>query len=246
MDKTLPKNIVLSVQNLCAGYGDYKIVTDISLAIEVGSISILMGPNGAGKSTLLRSIFNLADIHSGEIYYEKEKISDVPAHALLKKGIAFVSQGKINFSTLTIDENIRLGARFLNSAPDIELRIKEVYGIFPQLFDKKSQYAFSLSGGEQQMLAIARALMSQPKMLLMDEPSLGLSPKLVQEVFSLIQKIRDTFGTTILIVEHNLQSLFHVADYGYILVGGKLVAADNCENLKKSDILKKIFVGTLV
>ena len=233
---------LLEIKNLSAGYGEFEILKHINLTLEQGSVSVLMGPNGAGKSTLLKSIFALTHIIEGDICFEHNNISNFPAYKLLDLGIAFVTQGKVNFALLSVKENLLMGAHHISDSDRIKERLEEVFVQFPVL--KQKQYAFSLSGGEQQMLAIGRALMSHPTLLLMDEPSLGLAPKLVKEMFHHITTIRDTFGTTVLIVEHNIKSLLDSADYGFVLVHGKLVASDTCENLKNNTLMKQVFVGT--
>lgn len=233
----------LKIENLNAGYDDLQILKNVDLELEEGTITVLMGPNGAGKSTLLKSIFNLTNITSGHIYFKGNEITGLPAHQLLRKGIAFVSQGKVNFDTMSVEDNLRMGATHIQDKEEIKKRQNEVYDVFPVLKIKKSLYAFTLSGGEQQMLAIGRALMSRPALLLMDEPSLGLAPKLVKEVFEKIQLIKQNFNTTVLIVEHNLKSLMDKADYGYVLLQGEVVAKDSCTNLKDSAIMKKVFIG---
>lgn len=236
---------ILQIKNLSAGYKDLQVLKNVSLNLQEGTLAVLMGPNGAGKSTLLRSIFGLTDLSSGDVFFENKKITKIPASDLLSKGVAFVSQGRVNFSTLNVRDNLLLGAHHLKNTVEVEKRLQEVYSQFPILNEKQREYAFALSGGQQQMLAIGRALMSRPKLLLMDEPSLGLAPKLVKEVFQKIVEIRDHFQTTILIVEHNLKSLLDIADYGYVLVQGEIVAEDSCKALKQSEIIKKVFVGAL-
>lgn len=236
---------ILTIEKLNAGYGELHILKDVSLALQTGTVSVLMGPNGAGKSTLLKSLYNITDIRSGNVFLEGEDITGLPAHRLLERGVAFVSQGRVNFGTMSIQDNLLLGAHHIKDNTLVESRLKEVYTQFPILKERQKEYAFSLSGGQQQMLTIARALMSHPKLLLMDEPTLGLSPKIVKEVFEAIIAIRDAFETTILVVEHNLKSLLDVADHGYILVQGEIVAQGSCATLKKSDLMKKVFVGAL-
>ena len=238
------KNI-LTIKKLNAGYGDLQILEDVSMNLEKGTITVLMGPNGAGKSTLLKSVYNLTNITSGSITYQKHKLTQLSAHKLLNLGIAFVSQGKVNFGTLSVKDNLRLGAHHIKDKQYIEKQLKKVFQLFPILKERQKEYAFTLSGGQQQMLAIARALMSNPSVLLMDEPSLGLSPKFVKDVFAAIANIRDTFDTSILIVEHNIKSLFDIADNAVVLVQGKVVAQDTCQNLKESAIMKQVFVGKL-
>lgn len=234
---------ILQIQNLNAGYGELHILKDVNLELPAGSMSVLMGPNGAGKSTLLKSVYALTTIKDGKVLLEGKNITRLPAHKLLDRGVAYVPQGKVNFGLLTIRENLFMGAHYISDKEELQRRLADVYRQFPVLAQKQKQYAFSLSGGEQQMLAIGRALMSKPKLLLMDEPSLGLAPKLVKTVFESIREIKENFNTTILIVEHNLKSLMDVADYGFILVQGRMVAHDTCSQLKNSDIMQKVFVG---
>ncbi|MBI2990161.1 MAG: ABC transporter ATP-binding protein [Candidatus Magasanikbacteria bacterium] len=236
---------MLEIQHLNAGYADLHILKDLSLKLQKGKISLLMGPNGAGKSTLLKSIFNLAAVNSGNILYKGKNITGFPAHKLLALGIAFVSQGNINFASLSVLDNLLMGVHFLKNKEEIRRRLEEVYFQFPVLKEKERAYAFSLSGGQQQILALGRALMGRPELLLLDEPSLGLAPKLVREVFGYIKEIKERFGTSILIVEHNIKSLIDVADYGFILVHGELLAEGSCTELKNSDIMKQVFVGAL-
>lgn len=237
-------NTLLTIESLTAGYGEIQVLNNVDMSFETGSITVLMGPNGAGKSTLLKSIYNITDIKTGTIRYNGGDITGLPPYALLKHGIAFVSQGRLNFSTLNIRDNLLLGAHRVTDKDDVNKRIEALFDTFPVLRKKQKKYAFSLSGGEQQMLAIARALMSNPTLLLMDEPSLGLAPKLVKEVFEKIVEIKETYDTTIVIVEHNLKTLMKMADYGYILVQGEVVAHDRCDVLKESNVMKQVFVGT--
>lgn len=234
---------ILEIKQLNAGYEEFEILNDISLELRQNKISVLMGPNGAGKSTLLKSIFSLTDIYSGDIFFEGENITGSSAHELLQQGVSFVSQGKINFDRLTVEENLFMGAHYLEDNDMLKQRRSEIYEQFPILSDKKDEYAFSLSGGQQQMLAIGRGLMSHPKLLLLDEPTLGLAPKLVKKVFQHIEQIQQEFDTTILIVEHNLKSLMEVADYGFVLVDGELIAQGKCDKLKDSEVMEKVFVG---
>lgn len=234
---------ILTIEQLQAGYGDLQILKDVSLKVETGTITILMGPNGAGKSTLLKSIFNITDITSGTVTFNDETISGLPTHELVEKGIVFVSQGRVNFSTLTVEDNLLLGAHHISDRAFVQAQLAKIYEQFPILKERRNEYAFSLSGGQQQMVAIGRGLMSNPKLMLMDEPSLGLAPKLVKETFTNIARIRDAFDTSIIIVEHNIKSLMNIADYGFILVQGEVLVHDTCENLQGNPIMKKVFVG---
>lgn len=234
---------MLEIKNLSAGYSDFPVLENVSLALRPGTISVLMGPNGAGKSTLLRSVFNLTNITGGQILLSGKDITRAPAHTLLSLGVSFVSQGRVNFSTLSVRDNLLIGAHALKDSAVIAERLDAVYKQFPVLKEKQRAYAFTLSGGQQQMLAMGRALMTAPKLLLLDEPSLGLSPKLVKEVFAEITRIRERFGTTMLIVEHNLKSLMDIADDGFVMVGGRIIAHDTCAALKGSEVMRQVFVG---
>lgn len=236
---------MLKISNLNAGYADLPVLKDVSLELPSGTMSVLMGPNGAGKSTLLKSIFNLTTVTSGSVWFEGLDITGWPAHKLLSLGIAFVPQGKVNFGALTVRENLELGAHAINNKIEVTERLVKIFEQFPMLLEKERSLAYTLSGGQQQMLAIGRALMSAPKLLLMDEPSLGLAPKLVKEVFQKIREIKEAFGATILIVEHNLKSLLDVADYGFVLVQGEIVAHERCSVLKHLPIMREVFVGKL-
>lgn len=235
---------MIKIYNLNAGYEDLQVLKDVSLELEPGSISVLMGPNGAGKSTLLKSIFNLVEINSGKIEFLNQNITRLPTHELLEVGIAYVPQGRINFGVLTVNDNLLLGAYHIEDRDLVHKNLEQIYGEFPILKEKQNQHAFSLSGGQQQTLALARALMNLPKLLLLDEPSLGLAPKLVKAVFQKIKEINQKFETTILIVEHNLKSVLDIADFGFVMVGGEIIAHDTCQRLKHSEVLKKVFVGT--
>lgn len=234
---------MLKVSNLHSGYEDLQVLKNVSLELKSGSISVLMGPNGAGKSTLLRSIFNLVKITSGQIEFLGEEITGRGTHELLEMGIAYVPQGKINFGNLTVRENLLMGAYHLEDRELIEKNLEHVFQTFPILRERQKQHSFALSGGQQQMLALSRALMNLPKLLLLDEPSLGLSPKFIKEIFAKIKKIREDFEVTILIVEHNLKTALNIADYGLVMVGGGIIAADSCAKLRGSKVLEKVFVG---
>ena len=234
---------MLKINKLQAGYQDLNVLKGIDVELQPGSVSVLMGPNGAGKSTLLKSIFNLVNVTSGSITYRGDDITGLPTHNLIELGIAYVPQGKINFSTLTVKENLLMGAYHLEDKTAVATNLEKVLGAFPQLKDRLASRAYVLSGGQQQMVAMARALMNLPDLLLLDEPSLGLAPKLVKETFAHIRRINKEFSTTVLIVEHNIKSVLDIADYGFVMVNGQIEVADTTENLRSSEILKKVFVG---
>ncbi|MFA5936360.1 MAG: ABC transporter ATP-binding protein [Candidatus Paceibacterota bacterium] len=239
----MKKELLLELKNVYAGYGGENIIHNISLFIDEGEIVTLMGPNGAGKSTILKSIFGLIS-HTGNIFYEGTKILPSP-HDLVKMGIAFVPQGRRVFNNLTVQENIEIGGFALNDKKECTRRASNLFRLFPSLEIKKDELAGNLSGGQQQLLSIARGLMMQPKLLLLDEPTLGLSPKIVKEIFQTIKDINEDQKTAILVVEHNLQSLLPITNRAYVLSHGKIVAFDTGSIIAKSDILSKVFMGKI-
>jgi branched-chain amino acid transport system ATP-binding protein len=235
--------LLLELKNVSAGYGDNKIIHDISLCIDEGEVVTLMGPNGAGKSTILKAIFGLIS-HSGEVFYEGEKIHPIPSD-LIKMGVAYVPQGRRVFNNLTVEENLEIGGFALNDKEECTRRAEQLFHLFSTLHTKRNVYAGSLSGGQQQLLSIARGLMMKPKLLLLDEPTLGLSPKIVKEIFKTIKDINQDQKTAIMVVEHNLHSLLPITDRAYVLAHGKIVASDTGPEIAKSDILEQVFMGKI-
>jgi len=230
---------MLKVNNLSVYYGLIKAVKEISFKVKEGQIVSLIGSNGAGKTSTLSSI--VSDVKkTGEIIYDGYDISKHPTHKVIKDGIALVPEGRRAFINLTVDENLRMGA-FNNDERYEELR-DHMYKLFPRLIDKRYQLAGTMSGGEQQMLAIARALMSSPKLLMLDEPSLGLAPKIIGELFETIVKLRED-GITILLVEQNAYAALDISDYAYVLENGEIVMEDIASNLIKSDEIRKKYLG---
>src|SRR3989338_1885658 len=202
---------MLSIKNLEAGYGKMQILFDINLSIKPNEIAVLIGPNGAGKSTLLKSIFNLIDVYKGSIIFKNKDITKTPTHELIELGISYVPQGRQVFNSLTVKENLEMGAFLTKEKELVEKRMDEVLDVhFPDLRKKIDDYAFALSGGQQQMLAIGRALMQDPQLLLLDEPSLGLAPKVMKELFKKIVKIKEE-GVAIIIVEQNAKQATKIA-----------------------------------
>ena len=235
------KELLLELKNVSAGYTDLKIIHDISMHIDEGEIVALMGPNGAGKSTILKAIFGMIG-HAGDVIYEGAKIHPSPEN-LVKMGVAFVPQGRRVFANLTVQENLDMGGYSLNDDKECKRRSEHLFRLFPILHQKRNEYAGSLSGGQQQLLAIARGLMTNPKLLLLDEPTLGLAPKVVKEIFETIKTINKDQKTAIIVVEHNLHSLLPITDRAYVLAHGKIVASDTGPNIAKSDILERVFMG---
>jgi branched-chain amino acid transport system ATP-binding protein len=228
------------MKHIEAGYGELQILKNVDVLVHPGEIVALIGPNGAGKSTILKAIFGTAKVTSGKIYLRHEDITGIKTYELLRKGISYVPQGRINFGELTVRENLELGAEITekNKRDDA---IEKVFKRFPALKDKQHLYAFSLSGGQQQMLAIGRALLHGPALLLMDEPSLGLSPKLQQELFKIITQLRKD-GISVLIVEQNAKKAIEVADRTYLLEQGKVVLTGGREIIKNKKI-KEVYLG---
>ena len=233
---------MLSIKNLESGYGEMQVLFGVNLDVKPGEIAVLIGPNGAGKSTVLKSIFNLIDVYKGKIIFKNKNITKIPTHELIELGISYVPQGRQVFSTLTAKENLEMGA-FLTKEKDlIEKRLNEVVDAhFPDLRKKLKDYAFSLSGGQQQMLAIGRALMQDPQLLLLDEPSLGLAPKIMKELFKKILEINNE-GVAIMIVEQNAKQATAIADKIFVLEEGR-VALSGDKSLLKTRKIQNIYLG---
>ena len=238
----MKQETLLKLQNVSVHYGGVKALDDVSVALDEGEIVALMGPNGAGKSTILKAIFGLAPIDTGKVLWHEKPFVPAP-HEIVYRGVAFVPQGRRVFSHLTVEENLEVGGFILQDKSALKQRMAEVMGIFPVLKHKRSAKSGSLSGGEQQMLAFARGLMTDPKILLLDEPSLGLAPKVVKEVFAKIKEINEKHKTAIIVVEHNIKSLLEVASRAYVLDKGRVVAEGTSQKLIDSDILEKVFMG---
>lgn len=241
----MEKEILLQLHNVSVHYGGVRALDGVDVSLDEGEIVALMGPNGAGKSTILKTIFGLAPIRSGKVLWHEKEIKPV-SHEVAQRGISFVPQGRRVFGHLTVEENLEIGGFIVSDKKELKRRIAEVMETFPILKQKRKSKAGTLSGGQQQMLALARGLMTQPKVLLLDEPSLGLAPKIVKEVFAKIKEINEKHKTAILVVEHNIKSLLGIASRGYVLDKGKVVAKDASQKLLESGILEKIFVGKSV
>ncbi|MDB5254313.1 MAG: Fe(3+)-transporting ATPase, branched-chain amino acid transport system ATP-binding protein [Parcubacteria group bacterium] len=240
----MPKEILLKIKDVHVHYGGVKALNGADISIDEGEVVALMGPNGAGKSTVLKAIFGIAPIDSGHILWHEQQISPV-SHEMVERGIAFVPQGRRVFKHLTVRENLEVGGFVIKDKKIIEKRIEEVLDLFPALRHKIKEKSGSLSGGQQQMLAIARGLMIDPKVLLLDEPSLGLAPKIVKEVFEKIKEINERRKTAIVVVEHNIKSILEIVQRAYVLDKGKVVASDTPKNLIASNVLEKVFLGNL-
>ena len=239
----MPKEILLQLKNVHVHYGGVKALDGIDVAIDEGEIVALMGPNGAGKSTILKSIFGLAPIHSGSVLWHEKAITPL-SYKMAQMGIVFVPQGRRVFAHLTVRENLELGAFLLKNKEELKIRLEEALDIFPILKEKIKVKAETLSGGQQQMLALARGLMANPKILLLDEPSLGLAPKIVKEVFEKIKEINERHKIAIIAVEHNIKSLLNIAHRVYLLDKGKIVFSGNAKEVKGEKTIQKFFLNT--
>ena len=233
---------MLEVDNIQAYYGNIHALKGVSLTIDEGEIVTLIGGNGAGKSTTLRCISGLMRPRAGTITFEGEDLEKYPPHKLISKGIAMVPEGRGIFGKLSVLENLQMGAFYRKDKDGIAQDLQKVYELFPRLEERKKQIAGTLSGGEQQMLATARALMARPRLLLMDEPSMGLAPVLVDLIFETIEEINKN-GTTILLVEQNAHIALQVADRGYVLQTGEIVLSDSAKALQKDPTVQKAYLG---
>ena len=233
---------MLKIDNLVVKYGMIEALKGISFEVHKGEIVTLIGANGAGKTTTLQSISGLLKPTSGTIELEGKDITKIPAHQIVTLGLAQVPEGRRVFAEQTVEENLNLGAYFRKDKEKIEKDRENVYSLFPRLFERKKQLAGTLSGGEQQMLAMGRALMADPKIMLMDEPSMGLSPLLVKEIFRIIEDINSR-GVTILLVEQNAKMALSIADRAYVIETGKITLEGTGEELSNSEQVKKAYLG---
>ena len=233
---------MLKIEDIHVYYGNIHALKGVSLDIHQGEIVTLIGANGAGKSTLLKTISGLLKPKSGKIEYENQSIMGKPAQAIVKMGISNVPEGRRIFANMSVQENLELGAFLRKDKDEIRKDYEKVFQLFPRLQERWKQQAGTLSGGEQQMLAMGRALMARPKLLLLDEPSMGLAPLLVKTIFRIIQEINET-GTTILLVEQNANMALSVADRAYVIETGKVVLSGTPEELNESDQIKHAYLG---
>jgi len=234
---------VLEIKNLVVNYGVITALQGISLAVKPGAIITLIGGNGAGKTTTLRTVSGLLKARSGEVIYEGRNITNLPPHDLVKLGIAHVPEGRMVFANLTVMENLRMGAYLVKDKSVVSRELDYVFNVFPRLNEREKQIAGTLSGGEQQMLAIGRALMSKPKFLMLDEPSLGIAPLLVQKIFEKIVEINRDHRITVLLVEQNANLALEVSSYGYVLETGRIILSDSSEALRENPQVKSAYLG---
>ena len=234
-------DVLLKAENLTASYGQIEVLHGISFEVYDNEIAVILGANGAGKTTTIRALSGMVET-TGTITFKKEDISQFESDAIVRKGVAHVPQGRGTFPELTVEDNLRVGA-FIRSDNDVQNDIQNCYDTYPVLFERRTQTAGSLSGGEQQMLAVSRALMSRPELLLLDEPSLGLAPQIVEALFERFLIMNKDHGTTMLIVEQNVQLALGMADRGYVLEAGDLVIEGAAESLINDEAIIRAYLG---
>ena len=236
-------DIVLELLNVESAYGPIRAVRGVSLQVRRGEIATVLGSNGAGKTTILKTISGIIDPRKGSIEFQGQNITAKdPAH-IVQQGLSHVPEGREVFPLLSVKDNLLMGAYTRTDRDGVARDIETVYGYFPILRERATQDAGLLSGGQQQMLAISRAIMAAPKLILLDEPSLGLSPKLTREIFEIVVRINRERGTTILLVEQNANMALNASDYGYVLENGRIVMEDTCERLREKEDIKEFYLG---
>ena len=237
-----PGMMFLEMVDISVRYGAVRALTEVSLGVQKGEVVAVMGPNGAGKSTVLKAIMGLAPVVDGTVYWRQEPLV-AATHEIVKEGIAFVPQGRRVFTHLTIQENLEMGCLYLNDAAEKARRLDSVMDLFPILHEKRGDLASQMSGGQQQMLALGRGLMAAPDVLLLDEPTLGLAPVVVKEVFQKVAEISERLKTTIMVVEHNIKGVLDIVDRAYVLDMGRVVHDGTPESIQETDILTQVFLG---
>jgi len=234
---------VLEIKNLAVNYGAICALQGISVTVASGKIVTLIGSNGAGKTTTLKTVSGLLKPKSGEILYDGQNIAGLPPHEIVRRGLAHVPEGRMIFANLTVLENLQMGAFLVRDKTAVRREMDFIFGIFPRLKERGQQIAGTLSGGEQQMLAIGRALMSQPKFLMLDEPSLGLAPLLVKAIFEKIVEINRERGLTILLVEQNANRALEISHFGYVLETGRITVHGDCASLRENPQVRTAYLG---
>ena len=235
--------ILLSLANVESAYGPIKAIRGVSLRVRRGEIATVLGSNGAGKSTILKTISGVLDPTRGTVMFKGEEITARDPADIVRRGLVHVPEGREVFPLLSVKDNLLMGAYTRHDRDGVARDIEQVYGYFPILRERQAQDAGLLSGGQQQMLAISRALMAEPDLILLDEPSLGLSPKLTKEIFEIVVRINRERGTTMLLVEQNANMALNAADYGYVLENGRIVLEDRCEVLREKDDIREFYLG---
>jgi branched-chain amino acid transport system ATP-binding protein len=236
-------NAILVLTNVESAYGPIRAIRGVSLRVRQGEIATVLGSNGAGKSTILKTISGIIDPRKGTVVFRGEDITaNDPAH-IVQRGLSHVPEGREVFPLLSVRDNLMMGAYTRRDRDAVGRDLETVFGYFPILREREGQHAGLLSGGQQQMLAISRAIMAAPQLILLDEPSLGLSPLLTQEIFRIVVRINRERGTTLLLVEQNANMALNVADYGYVLENGRIVMEDTCERLREKEDIKEFYLG---
>ena len=235
--------MLLELKDISVRYGAVSAIEAVSIGVQKGEVVAVMGPNGAGKSTVLKAIMGLAPVVGGEVFWRQELLA-AATHEIVKEGLAFVPQGRRVFNHLTIQENLEMGCLYLNDKAEKERRLDSVMELFPILHEKRRDLASQMSGGQQQMLALGRGLMAGPEMLLLDEPTLGLAPIVVKEVFEKVSEISERLNTTILVVEHNIKGVLNIVDRAYVLDKGLVVFEGTPQSVRETDILAQVFLGS--
>ncbi len=234
--------MLLELTGISVRYGAVRALDEVSLGVAQGEIAALMGPNGAGKSTVLKAIMGLAPVTAGTVLWREKELA-AATHEIVKEGIAFVPQGRRVFTHLSIEENLEMGCLYLGDRVEKERRLDSVMELFPILHEKRRDLASQMSGGQQQMLALGRGLMANPEALLLDEPTLGLAPIIVKEVFQKVSEIHDRLGTAIMVVEHNIKGVLDIADRAYVLDKGRVAHDGTPESVRETDVLTQVFLG---
>jgi len=235
--------MMLSLNNIESAYGPIKAIRGVSLTVQQGEISTVLGSNGAGKTTILKTISGIIDPRKGSVVFKGVDITAQDPALIVQQGLSHVPEGREVFALLSVRDNLLMGAYTRHDRDGVARDLETVFGYFPILRERSHQEAGLLSGGQQQMLAISRALMARPDLILLDEPSLGLSPKLTREIFEIVVRINREHGTTILLVEQNANMALNVADYGVVLENGRIVMADSCDRLREKEDIKEIYLG---
>ena len=236
--------MILELVDISVRYGQVRALTEVSLGVGEGEIVAVMGPNGAGKSTVLKAVMGLAPVVDGHVNWRQSRLT-APTHEIVREGIAFVPQGRRVFTHLTIEENLEMGCLYLGDAAEKQRRLGTVLDLFPVLYEKRRDLASQMSGGQQQMLALGRGLMAGPDVLLLDEPTLGLAPIVVKEVFQKVAEISEKLKTTIMVVEHNIKGVLDIVDRAYVLDMGRVVHDGTPESIQETDILTQVFLGKI-
>ncbi|MDP3086257.1 MAG: ABC transporter ATP-binding protein [Rubrivivax sp.] len=240
---TMDGEAILKLSNVESAYGPIRAIRGVSLVVKTGQIATVLGSNGAGKTTILKTVSGIIDPRKGSIEFKGEAITALDPALIVKKGLSHVPEGREVFPLLSVHDNLLMGAYTRSDRDAVARDMQSVYGYFPILKEREHQPAGLLSGGQQQMLAISRALMANPALILLDEPSLGLSPRLTKEIFEIVVRINRERGTTMLLVEQNANMALNAADHGYVLENGRIVMDDSCDRLREKDDIKEFYLG---